>query len=104
MKRQEEERRRALESAYSAKEYEVQNTRKWKPGDVYAPHDLSGIEMAKWKKIRRKGKTNWDVMDQLGMDPREHYKVRPSSCKRRTDEEVSNVGLTCRTLASCPST
>lgn len=42
---------------------------------MYAPHDLSGIEMAKWKKIRRKGKSRWDVMDQLGMDPRKHYKV-----------------------------
>ena len=75
LKKQEEERLRALRMQYSTKDYDMQSTRRWKAGDVYAPHDLSGVEMAKWKKIRRKGKSKWDVMDQLGMDPREHYKV-----------------------------
>lgn len=65
-----------MEMQYVPKDYEMQMTRRWRTGDVYAPHDLSGIEMAKWKKVRRKGKSRWDVLDQLGMDPREYYKVR----------------------------
>lgn len=76
VRRQEEQRRAGLAMQYAPKDYEMQMTRRWRAGDVYAPHDLSGIEMAKWKKVRRKGKSTWDVMDQLGMDPREHYKVR----------------------------
>ena len=42
---------------YIAKDYEMQSVRRWQTGDVYAPHDLSGIEAAKWKKVRRKEKT-----------------------------------------------
>jgi small subunit ribosomal protein S18 len=42
---------------------------------VYAPHDLSGAEMAKWKKMRRKPRPKVDVLDQLALKPLEHYKV-----------------------------
>lgn len=52
-----------------------QVSRKWKAGDVYAPHDLSGAEMAKWKKMRRKPRPKVDVLDQLALKPLEHYKV-----------------------------
>lgn len=55
-------------------------SRKWKVGDVYAPHDLTGVEMAKWKKLRRKSKSNVDVVDLLGIDPRQHYKVGWAHC------------------------
>lgn len=48
--------------------------RRWRVGDVYAPHDLSGVEMSKWKKLRKKPKVKYDVMDQLGMNPLDHYK------------------------------
>ncbi|PIA96395.1 hypothetical protein CB0940_10862 [Cercospora beticola] len=48
--------------------------RKWKAGDVYAPHDLTGIEMAKWKKLRRRSKPKYDVVDQLNLKPIDLYK------------------------------
>jgi hypothetical protein len=41
---------------------------------VYAPHDLSREEMAKWKQIQRRRTS--DVLDMLNTDPRKHYKVR----------------------------
>jgi small subunit ribosomal protein S18 len=50
-----------------------QITRRWRAGDIYAPKDLSGVEMAKWK---NRGKPDRDVFDVLQFDPREHYKVR----------------------------
>jgi small subunit ribosomal protein S18 len=49
-----------------------QITRRWKAGDIYAPHDLSGVEMAKWKK---RGKPNHDVFDVLDINPMDHYRV-----------------------------
>ncbi|EMC95632.1 hypothetical protein BAUCODRAFT_148523 [Baudoinia panamericana UAMH 10762] len=61
----------------SRKDYEQQMPRRWKAGDIYSPHDLSGVEASKWKKIRRKPRVRGqgrDVLDQLGIDPREHYK------------------------------
>ncbi|KAK4903332.1 hypothetical protein LTR27_000263 [Elasticomyces elasticus] len=64
-------------STTDRKAMEQQIPRRYKPGDVYAPHDLSGIEMAKWKKLRRKprvGSHGTDVLDSLGVDPRKHYK------------------------------
>jgi len=39
---------------------------------VYAPHDLSREEMAKWKQIQRRRTS--DVLDMLNTDPRKHYK------------------------------
>ncbi|PQE05796.1 37S ribosomal RSM18 mitochondrial protein [Rutstroemia sp. NJR-2017a BVV2] len=49
-----------------------QISRKWKVGDIYAPHDLSDVEMAKWKK---KAKVTHDVFDVIGFNPLEQYKV-----------------------------
>ena len=51
-----------------------QITRRWKAGDVYAPHDLSAAEMAKWKK---REKPSHDVFDVLDFNPLEHYRVCP---------------------------
>ncbi|KAF2206274.1 hypothetical protein CERZMDRAFT_15286, partial [Cercospora zeae-maydis SCOH1-5] len=48
--------------------------RKWKIGDVYAPHDLTGVEMEKWRKQRRKPKPKYDVIDQLNLKPIDLYK------------------------------
>ncbi|KAI6791582.1 hypothetical protein KC332_g14689 [Hortaea werneckii] len=59
------------------KDCETMMTRRWRVGDVYAPHDLTGVEMAKWKKLRRKPRPrsgDVDVMDQLNMNPLDHYK------------------------------
>ena len=62
---------------WSRRDIEQQVPRRFKPGDVYAPHDLSSVEMSKWKKLRRKprvGSQRTDVLDSLGVDPRTHYK------------------------------
>ncbi len=40
-----------------------QITRRWKAGDVYAPHDLSGVEMLKWKKRHQPEQDVFDVLD-----------------------------------------
>ncbi|KAE9378389.1 ribosomal protein S18 [Stipitochalara longipes BDJ] len=48
-----------------------QITRRWKAGDVYAPHDLSEVEMAKWKK---REKPHHDVFDVLDFNPLDHYR------------------------------
>lgn len=52
-----------------------QSTRNWKPGDIYAPHDLSPQEMVKWKQPKQPSK---DIIDMLGLNPLDHYRVRPS--------------------------
>lgn len=50
-----------------------QSTRNWKPGDIYAPHDLSPQEMVKWKQPKQPRK---DIIDMLGLNPLDHYRVR----------------------------
>lgn len=47
--------------------------RNWNTGDAYAPHDLSYQEQKKWIKPRQPTK---DVIDMLGLNPLDHYKVR----------------------------
>lgn len=49
-----------------------QSTRNWKPGDIYAPHDLSPQEMVKWKQPKQPTK---DIIDMLGLNPLDHYRV-----------------------------
>ncbi|ROV89013.1 hypothetical protein VSDG_08728 [Cytospora chrysosperma] len=48
-----------------------QMTRNWKPGDVYAPHDLSPVEMLKWRQPKQPKK---DIIDMLGLNPLDHYR------------------------------
>ncbi|KAF2495208.1 ribosomal protein S18 [Lophium mytilinum] len=60
------------ELAAKRTDYELQLARKFKPGDVYAPHDLTGQEMQKWKKSRNAPKT--DAIDALGLNPINEYK------------------------------
>ena len=57
-----------------AKDLERQMPRmsKWQVGDVYAPHDLSAVEAAKWRKRKSSAR---DVFDILGINPLEEYKV-----------------------------
>ena len=55
-----------------ALEITKQISRRWKTGDVYAPHDLSAAEMRKWK---QRGVPRDDVVDVLGLKPVEEYKV-----------------------------
>ncbi|KAK2624949.1 hypothetical protein QTJ16_005318 [Diplocarpon rosae] len=54
-----------------ASDLSKQITRRWKAGDIYAPHDLSEVEMKKWK---RRGQPQYDVFDVLDFNPLEHYR------------------------------
>ncbi len=54
-------------------QYQRQIFRKWNPGDVYAPHDLSGQEQKKWKTGRKRPQQ--DAFDVLGINPIQEYKV-----------------------------
>jgi small subunit ribosomal protein S18 len=54
-------------------QYQRQIYRKWQPGDVYAPHDLSGVEQKKWKFGRKRPQE--DAFDILGVNPVLEYKV-----------------------------
>lgn len=59
-----------LARGVTRKDLELQLPRRYSGGMIYAPHDLSPSEMAKWKKPRRKPKSNsktYDVIDQLGL-------------------------------------
>lgn len=58
---------------HRSKGLEKNQTREWNVGDVYSPHDLSPVEMRKWKK--RHGPST-DVFDALALDPLKQYKVR----------------------------
>ncbi|KAH7266199.1 hypothetical protein FSOLCH5_012882 [Fusarium solani] len=48
-----------------------QMPRRWEVGDVYSPHDLSPVEMQKW---RKRSVRNVDVVDALGISPLDMYK------------------------------
>lgn len=56
-----------------SQDYLRQMPRRFEAGDVYSPHDLSSVEMAKWR--RRRGPRNYDVIDTLGIRPLDMYKV-----------------------------
>jgi len=47
-------------------------TRDWKAGDIYAPHDLSPAEMKKWGKRKSPSR---DAFDALNLNPLDLYKV-----------------------------
>jgi len=63
-----EESNRLLQST----ELEKLQTRRWKKGDIYSPHDLSPAEMRKW---RYRSKPDQDVFDMLNINPLDEYKV-----------------------------
>lgn len=81
-----------LEKHDRAKALEKQQLRRWKAGDVYAPHDLSPVEMRKWRIRRAGGK---DVFDMLGINPLMEYKVRflPALNLGVREEELIDVAL-----------
>ncbi|KAH9217678.1 ribosomal protein S18 [Leptodontidium sp. 2 PMI_412] len=54
-----------------AQDLSKQISRRWRAGDIYAPHDLSEVEMAKWKK---RTQPHHDVFDVLNLNPEEHYR------------------------------
>ncbi|OCK83710.1 ribosomal protein S18 [Lepidopterella palustris CBS 459.81] len=61
-----------LEQSMKRGQFEQQMWRKWKSGDVYAPHDLTGSEQAKWK--RTKTTPKMDAFDVLKLNPINEYK------------------------------
>jgi len=67
---------------------ERQQTRRWRAGDVYAPHDLSGVEMSKWKATQPKGRPLRDSFDILRLNPLDQYRVCLSSGHRSITTEV----------------
>jgi small subunit ribosomal protein S18 len=62
-----------LKNQKMSNDFLKQMPRRWQAGDVYSPHDLSPIEMQKW---RKKSVRNNDVIDALGISPLDMYKVR----------------------------
>lgn len=62
----------ALQKDGQARDLEKFQTRKWKQGDVYAPHDLTPAEMHKWK---TRGSATMDAFDALAINPMNEYKV-----------------------------
>lgn len=50
-----------------------QMTREWHKGDVYTPRDLGWFEAKMWKQPKKPTK---DIIDVLGINPLDHYKVR----------------------------
>ncbi|CAJ2502287.1 Uu.00g096810.m01.CDS01 [Anthostomella pinea] len=69
------ESRQRLEQDLRAKnqteDYARQMTRRWRVGDVYAPHDISPSEMGKW---RRNQARKQDLVDMLGLSPLDMYR------------------------------
>lgn len=61
-----------LEKHTRAQDLDRYQSRRWKEGDVYSPHDLSPIEMAKWRVKQRR---QIDAFDVLAINPIDEYKV-----------------------------
>ncbi|KAL7795943.1 ribosomal protein S18 [Trichoderma ceciliae] len=55
----------------NSNDYLKQMPRRWDAGDVYSPHDMSPVEMQKWRKRSPRG---GDVIDALGIRPLDMYK------------------------------
>jgi small subunit ribosomal protein S18 len=74
-------------------QFQRQIYRKWQPGDVYSPSDLSGAEQKKWKQGRKKPQS--DAFDQLGINPIQEYKVRCRYhvCGSKLTEQLQNFTI-----------
>lgn len=86
--------------ATSPLEIHQNNGRKWKAGDVYAPHDLSSVEMKRWM-YRRPGTT--DAFDVLGIDPSTQYKVSGGLLQGGSVAIHDPLTLLLRTTCYCPN-
>ncbi|KAF4951781.1 hypothetical protein FGADI_7244 [Fusarium gaditjirri] len=62
-----------LKNQKMSNDFLKQMPRRWEAGDVYSPHDLSPVEMQKW---RKKTVRNNDVIDALGISPLDMYKAQ----------------------------
>ena len=106
-----DEQARTIARGVDRKGLEMQQIRRWNVGDVYAPHDLSGVEQSKWKRLKQSPRPKWDVLDQLNLNPMDHYKVSCLKVHGSLDEigrfemeRVNADGNLNRTSASCPNT
>ena len=63
----------AIKRETRKRDLQIMSTRNWRNGDVYSPHDLSLVEIKRWK-----GKTRpeVDVFDTLALNPISEWKVR----------------------------
>lgn len=61
-----------MNQVHKLQDFEKFQSRRWREGDVYSPHDLSHEEMKKWK-VPQKARD--DVFDVLGINPLHEYKV-----------------------------
>lgn len=73
---------------------ERQLARRWQEGDVYAPHDLSGVEHAKWKfpRTQQQIRKTRDICDILNINPLDHYKVCIPFLKAKGEESNTDDG------------
>ncbi|KAK8089817.1 ribosomal protein s18 [Apiospora hydei] len=55
-----------------SEDYMRQMPRRWREGELYAPHDLSEVEAAKWRKMTN---VQRDQVDMLGLRPLDMYSV-----------------------------
>jgi len=78
----ESQRNKQIQEQAHRDNYSRQIFRRWQPGDVYAPKDLSGPEQKKWKNARRTA--GIDAFDTLGINPINEYKVGIAWMARRT--------------------
>ncbi|KAJ4347329.1 uncharacterized protein N0V89_011270 [Didymosphaeria variabile] len=87
------DRQRALMQASQERQnFQKHIYRKWNTGDVYAPHDLSGVEQKKWKLARKTPSS--DAFDTLGINPINEYKVATHlGGKRVTTNAVQNFTM-----------
>ncbi|KAK8042302.1 hypothetical protein PG993_006825 [Apiospora rasikravindrae] len=53
-----------------SEDYMRQMPRRWREGELYAPHDLSEVEAAKWRKMTS---VQRDLVDLLGLRPLDMY-------------------------------
>ncbi|KAK5992307.1 hypothetical protein PT974_05708 [Cladobotryum mycophilum] len=60
-----------LRNQKNSNDYLKQMPRRWDAGDVYSPHDMSPVEMQKW---RKRSPRRADVVDALGIRPLDMYK------------------------------
>ncbi|KAH9906761.1 ribosomal protein S18 [Xylariomycetidae sp. FL2044] len=62
---------RELRAQGNDEDYTRQMTRQWRRGDVYAPHDLSAVEMKKWRRNQARKR---DLIDMMGISPLDMYR------------------------------
>ncbi|EEY14465.1 conserved hypothetical protein [Verticillium alfalfae VaMs.102] len=83
-----------LRERKTSDDYMKQMPRKWRTGDVYAPHDMNPHQLARWKK---RTAPKHDVTDLLSLNPLDMYKVcclsSIGSRKRRKADNDQNFSM-----------